>query len=84
MGKIEQIANLIRQPFTGYPNLRTNERRVLTLASHGKTNREIASATGMTEETVAYYFRSGLLKVGMKKKELPARLISEISAIVFD
>lgn len=82
MGKIEQIRQTIADPFGSNDQLRESERRVLTLASHGLTNRQIAGRLGMSDENVAYFLRNGLMKIDMKKKQLPYHLIQTIEEIV--
>jgi DNA-binding NarL/FixJ family response regulator len=47
---------------TTYP-ITTREREVVTLASHGKKNREIATALGVSEETIKSHIKNALKKL---------------------
>jgi DNA-binding NarL/FixJ family response regulator len=82
MGKVEQVRDLLEDPFVSFKQLTDDERRVLRLASRGFTNRYISQSQGISEEMVAYVLRNGLLKLNVKKKDLPNIVFALIGEIV--
>jgi DNA-binding NarL/FixJ family response regulator len=56
--------------------LTTQERRMLDLVAQGRTNREIASTTGLAEKTVKNYVSSMLNKLGVQNRTQAALLVS--------
>ena len=56
--------------------LTTQERRMLELVALGRTNREIASITGLAEKTVKNYVSSMLNKLGVQNRTQAALLVS--------
>ncbi len=82
MGKAEQVSKILDDPFVSFKQLTDDERRVLRLASRGFTNRYIGQSQGISEEMVAYVLRNGLLKLNVKKKDLPNIVFALIGDIV--
>ena len=82
MSKAEQVSKLLNDPFVSFKQLNDDERRVLRLASRGFTNRYISQRQGISEEMVAYVLRNGLLKLNVKKKDLPNIVFALIGEIV--
>ena len=82
MGKIEQVKSILEDPFGDFVRLTDQEKNVLRLASRGFTNRYIGSNQGMSEEMVAYTLRNSLLKLDMKKKDLPNIVFARIERVV--
>ncbi len=82
MGKVEQIRQILLDPFSKVLTLSDFERQVLRLASRGKTNREIAEYFNITDERVAYYMRNALAKLGVKKSDLPSIVLDNIERII--
>ena len=82
MSKAEQVSKLLDDPFVSFKQLKDDERRVLRLASRGFTNRYISQRQGISEEMVAYVLRNGLLKLNVKKKDLPNIVFALIGEIV--
>ena len=82
MSKAEQVSKLLDDPFVSFKQLTDDERRVLRLASRGFTNRYISQRQGISEEMVAYVLRNGLLKLNVKKKDLPNIVFALIGEIV--
>jgi DNA-binding NarL/FixJ family response regulator len=82
MGQVQQIREVLDDPFRIYPTLTPIERRVLRLASRGASNRTIAGKLAMTNPMVAYTMRSGMLKMNVKKSDLPDIVFSLISKII--
>ena len=82
MSKAEQVSKLLDDPFVSFKQLNDDERRVLRLASRGFTNRYISQRQGISEEMVAYVLRNGLLKLNVKKKDLPNIVFALIGEIV--
>ena len=63
-----------RSPVTG---LTETERRIAALIAQGQTNREVASAMFVTENTVQTHVRHIFLKLGVRSRtELAARFLS--------
>jgi DNA-binding CsgD family transcriptional regulator len=82
MGKIGQVRSILEDPFDDWDRLTDQEKNVLRLASRGFTNRYISSNQGISEEMVAYTLRNGLLKLDVKKKDLPNLVFARIERIV--
>ena len=82
MGKVEQVRTLLLDPFKDFKSLNENERQALGLASHGFTNWVIADMTNTTPGMVAYYIRTGLKKLGVKKSDLPGMVLERVKRIV--
>ncbi len=81
MGKVERIRRIVRNPFKDHPKLGEQEERILGHASRGYTNKAISHRENISEEMVAYVLRNGLLKLGVKKQDLPDivfRMIEEV------
>lgn len=65
---------------TSADGLTETERRVATLVTHGHTNREVAAAMFVTENTVQTHLRHIFQKLGVRSRtELAARLLSAAS-----
>jgi DNA-binding NarL/FixJ family response regulator len=60
--------------------LSAQERRVLALIAEGKTNREIASAIGLSEKTVKNYVSSILNKLRMHRRSEAAAFVARQTA----
>jgi two-component system NarL family response regulator len=60
--------NQLHRPYSLSPR----EREVLALIGAGKANKEIASETGMTYNTVKIHVRSVLQKLGVRSRTLAA------------
>ena len=82
MSKSEQVSKLLDDPFVSFKQLNDDERRVLRLASRGFTSRNISNRLGVSEEMVWYFLRNGLLKLNVKKKDLPNIVFALIGEIV--
>ena len=82
MSKAEQVSKLLDDPFVSFKQLTDDERRVLRLASRGFTSRNISNRLGVSEEMVWYFLRNGLLKLNVKKKDLPNIVFALIGEIV--
>ena len=52
--------------------LSAQERRVLALVAEGKTNKEIATAMGLSDKTVKNYFSNILDKLGLSRRSQAA------------
>jgi two-component system, NarL family, response regulator DevR len=52
--------------------LSEQERKVLALVADGKTNKEIASAMGLSDKTVKNYFSNTLKKLGFSRRSQAA------------
>jgi len=82
MGKVEQVRQIVADPFSGFTKLNDTERSVLRLASRGYSNREIGEKFNMTDALVAYYLRGGLQKIGVSKSDLPNLVFEMIETTV--
>ncbi len=59
-------------PESKFDSLSAQERRVLALVAEGKTNKEIATAMGLSDKTVKNYFSNILDKLGMSRRSQAA------------
>lgn len=78
------VLNLLRgvgrQPTDVISPLSGQERRVLVQIAEGKTNREIASALGLSEKTVKNYVSSILNKLKMHRRSEAAAFVARQAA----
>lgn len=64
-----------RTALTGVDALTASEKRVVTLAAEGRTNREVGETLYVTPKTVAMHLSNAYRKLGVtSRRELPAAL----------
>lgn len=75
----EQLSKIAVRPLLG--GLTDTELRIAVLVAQGRTNREVASAMFVTENTVQTHLRHIFLKLGVRSRtELAARLPSALAS----
>lgn len=77
-----RVFDRLRNPLTPLDplaQLTTQERRILTLISDGKTNREIAAEMFLAEKTVKNYVSRLLAKLGMARRSEAAAYAARLS-----
>lgn len=81
-GKVEQIKQLLDNPFRSFKDLSDREREALKWASRGYSYSDIASIMGISKEMSNYHLRNGCLKAGKKKRELVTYVFDSMFSIL--
>ena len=82
MDRIQRIRGLLKDPFAVFKQLTSTEREALKWASRGYTYTEVANLMNTSPEMANYHLRSGCLKVGITKRDLPKWVFDQLLMIV--
>lgn len=80
--QVMRIRAILLNPFSSYPGITERERSILTLASKGKTSREIAEEMNLSEKAVGTILYRLKPRIRKTKAEMVQHLISQIEKVV--